>query len=63
MDEAIANTIFRAITRFPWDCSAEYTGTVLNYSPDSVDGFQDATLKIPFAEPEELKRLKQKSMT
>ena len=61
MDEAIANNIFRALTRFPWDCSAEYTGTVLSYSQDSVDGFHDALLTIPFAEPEELNRLIRKS--
>lgn len=57
MDKAIADNIFRAIAKFPNDYSANFTATVESCSPDCINGFHDASIRIPFAEPDQLEQL------
>jgi hypothetical protein len=57
MDKAIDDNIFRALAKFPNDYSANFTATVESYSPDCINGFHDAIIRIPFVEPDRLKML------
>ena len=50
------NKPFKALGKFTSDYDVAYTIEV-TYSADCLYGYHNATLKIPFAEPDELKRL------
>ena len=56
-DKAIEEKIYRRLAKFPKDYSAAFTCVVENYSPECIDGFHIAKIRIPFALPEQLKKL------